>query len=179
MAAVLTGSAAIAWSGLTDHLHRADVCVVLACKLDREGRPKPALQARLDKTLELFGKGFFPFVIVSGGIDRYGHDEAAAMRSYLVAHGVPAGKIHADNKGVNTFFTAENTARYMAGHGMRSVLVVTQYFHVPRSRLALERFGVSPVYSAHADHFNWKDVWWIPRDAAGYCYYRFRAYPRP
>jgi len=169
---------AIAISGLTDHLHPADVGLVLASRVDLEGRPKPTLVARLDKTLELYRAGKFPLVIVSGGIDRNGWDEAAVMKRYLVERGIPEGKIQADNKGVNTYFTGKNTARYMADHRMRSVLVVTQYFHVPRSRLALERFGVSPVYSVHADYFSFKDLWWVPRDALGYCYYRLREYPK-
>ena len=175
--AIFMGSLAVAWSGLSDHIHPADVGVVLASKVESDGRPKPSLCARLDKTLELYRKGMFPFVIVSGGID-HGWDEAAVMKQYLVGHGVPEERIWADNKGVNTYYTAKNTARFMAGHGMKSVLVITQYFHVPRSRLALERFGVSPVYSAHANFFHVRDLLWVPRDAVGYGYYWLRSYPK-
>jgi len=175
--AILLGSMAVAWSGLTDHIHPADVGVVLASKVEPDGRPKPSLRARLDKALELYRKEMFPFVIVSGSID-HGWDEAAAMKRYLVERGVPADKIWADNKGTTTYYTAKNTARFMAGHGMKSALVVTQYFHVPRSRLALERFGVSPVYSAHANFFHPRDVLWVPRDAVGYVYYWLRGYPK-
>ena len=176
--AFLLGSLAIAWSGLTDHLHTADVGIVLASKVELNGQPKPTLEARLDRTLELYRDGMFPQVIVSGGIDRNGWDEAAVMKRYLVERGVPEGMIHADNKGVNTYFTAKNAALFMSGHGMKSALVVTQYFHVPRSRLALERFDVSPVYSAHAHYFSFRDLWWVPRDVAGYCYYSLRGYPK-
>lgn len=177
-AAILTGSAAITWSGLTDHIHPADVCLVPACKLGPDGNPGPALRARLDKTVELYRKGMFPRLIVSGGVDRHGWDEAAAMKQYLARRGVAADKIWTDNKGTNTYFAARNTARIMTAHKMKSVLVVTQYFHVPRTRLALEHFGVSPVYSVHATFFHWRDFWWVPRDAIGYCYYRLRPYPK-
>lgn len=175
---LLLASAAVTWSGLADHIHPADVGVVLASKVERDGQPKETLRARMDKALELYRKGMFPFVIVSGGIDRNGWDEAAVMKRYLAGHGVPEEKIWADNAGINTYYTGKNAARFMAVHGMKSALVVTQYFHVPRSRLALERFGVSPVYSAHANYFCFKDLWWIPRDAIGYGYYWLRPYPK-
>lgn len=132
----------------------------------------------MDKAIELYRKGMFPFVIVSGSIDGYGWDQAAVMKHYLVARGVPEDKIWADNAAVNTYNTGKNTAGFMAANGMKSALVVTQYFHVPRSRLALERFGVSPVYSAHADYFSLRDFCSVPRDAIGYGYYWLRSYPK-
>jgi uncharacterized SAM-binding protein YcdF (DUF218 family) len=60
-----------------------------------------------------------------------------------------------------------------------SVFVVSQYFHLPRARLALERFGISPVYSAHAHFFEWRDLYSSPRELAGYVRYYLRSYDYP
>ena len=54
-------------------------------------------------------------------------------------------------------------------------MVVSQYFHVPRMRLALERAGVTPVYSAHAQYFELRDVYSIAREVVGYGVYLLRA----
>ena len=58
----------------------------------------------------------------------------------------------------------------------RSVCVVTQYYHVPRSRLAMRRFGISPVYSVHARYFEWRDLFSICREVAGWAKYTLRRY---
>ena len=63
----------------------------------------------------------------------------------------------------------------MREKGWRSALVVTQYFHVPRTRLAVERSGVAPVFSAHAQYFEPRDVYSIAREVIGYGAYLLRA----
>ena len=86
-------------------------------------------------------RGEYPFVIVSGGYDKIGGDEATAMGNYLAAHGVPPERIIRDSHGVNTYESARFTARLLHERGWRSVCVVTHFYHVPRARLALRRFG--------------------------------------
>jgi uncharacterized SAM-binding protein YcdF (DUF218 family) len=46
------------------------------------------------------------------------------------------------------------------------VTVVTQYFHVPRTRLALRRQGVADIRSAHAAYFELRDLYAIAREVA-------------
>lgn len=67
----------------------------------------------------------------------------------------------------------------MHNRKMKSILVVTQYFHVPRARLALQRFGIGRVYAAHAHFFEWRDIYSTMRELAGWVQYRFRDYPAP
>ena len=98
------------------------------------------------------------------------------MSRYLIAHGVPAADVIADNQGVNTFASARFTARLMRERGWGSVCVVTQYYHVPRARLALRRFGVGTVYSEHAWFFEVRDPFSILREMAGNVTYRLRKY---
>ena len=115
-------------------------------------------------------------IIVSGGVGKEGHNEAEAMKRYLVEAGVPEDRIHVDAAGNDTFLTARNASRFMSEEGMRSALVISQYFHVPRAKLALERFGVSPLYSAHADIFELRDLYSIPREVIAFYTYLFRDY---
>jgi hypothetical protein len=134
------------------------------------------LRDHLGKTIELYRKGYFPAVIASGGVGKEGFDEAAVMRDYLVSHGVPREKVIVDSAGITTFASAAFTARFARENGLGSVIVISQYFHVPRSRLAQSRFGIPSVFSAHADYFEARDHYSAPRELVGYSHYALRRY---
>lgn len=168
LALIFGGTAtAIVWDGFHDELATADVAVVLGSQVRADGAPAPRLKARLDKTIALYQQGLFPAIIVSGGIGAAGYDEAAVMKEYLVAQGIPAGQIITDNAGSNTALTAQNAARLMGERGMQSALLISQYFHISRSRLALSRCGIHPIYAAHAPYIGLRDLYSIPREVVG------------
>ena len=163
--------------GFRDELGKADVGLVLGNTVHQDGTPSRRLAARLDRTAELYGAGLFPIVITSGGRGREGWYEGTVMRDYLVERGVPAEKIIVDNQGLTTMASALNTRRILQERGLSSVLVVTQYFHIPRSKLALRRVGLPTVYSARARYFESRDLYSIPREVAGYVAYSFKKIP--
>lgn len=166
----------IVWDGLNDELGTADVAVVLGNRIEKDGTPSERLKGRLDKAVELYGKGEFSYVIVSGGMGKEGFDEAVVMRQYLVDHGIPMANILVDSAGKNTFFTAKNSAHLMAQHGWKSAMVISQFFHISRSRLAMARFGVQRIYAAHADYYEWRDIYSLGREVVAYAYYWIRSY---
>ena len=108
----------------------------------------------------------FPAIIVSGGIGLSGFDEAQVMKRYLEQEGIPAASIILDSQGSNTLLTAQNAAAIMREKGFGSALVISQYFHISRSRLFLREAGISPVYSAHADYVEWRDIYSTMREVA-------------
>jgi vancomycin permeability regulator SanA len=175
-ALAILGAGAIVWDGLNDNLYHADVGVVLGSKVELSGRPSLRLKARLDHAAELYHSKHFPAIIVSGGIGREGFNEAVVMRDYLVERGIPVEAITVDSRGITTAATAINTRAILQQHDWHSVLVVTQYFHVSRSVLAMRRCGISNVYSAGARYFEWRDLYSIPRELAGYISYLFKTY---
>ena len=140
-AITLLGTTVLVLAGLQDDTGKADVALVLGSKVDPGGTPSARLCARLDKTLELYRAGHFANIITSGGTGAEGYDEALIMRDYLVDHGVPSGRIIIDSDGINTFASARNTLKIARQQQFRSVFVISQYFHIPRARLALRRFG--------------------------------------
>lgn len=163
-------------SGWSDHPAPADIGLVLGNTVAADERPSPRLRARLDAAVRLRQQGVFDPVIVSGGVDPAGHDEAAAMRDYLVEQGVPPTAIIMDNQGADTYASARQTVRTMRERGWSRVCVVSQYFHVPRARLALARFGALGVSSGSARFVEWRDLYSIPREAVGYVWYAVRDY---
>jgi uncharacterized SAM-binding protein YcdF (DUF218 family) len=64
----------------------------------------------------------------------------------------------------------------MRERGFRSVLIISQYHHLPRARLAMRRFGIAPVYTAHARYFEWRDIYSICREIPGFLKYACRSY---
>lgn len=165
---------AIVIDGLTDRDGRSDVAIVPGSKVYPSARPSPSLRARLDRALELYRAGQVGAVIVSGGTGVEGLDEARVMKVYLMAHGVPDGVILQDSAGVTTAATARNSAVLMRRHGLRTATVVTQYFHVSRTTLALRKAGVSVNATAHARLFELRDLYSIPREVVGYGLYLVR-----
>jgi uncharacterized SAM-binding protein YcdF (DUF218 family) len=59
----------------------------------------------------------------------------------------------------------------MKENGWESAMVVTQYFHISRTKLALKRNGVSSVSSAHARFFELRDLYSIAREVVGFSAY--------
>jgi vancomycin permeability regulator SanA len=167
-------SAALVIDGLNDDVHKADVAVVLGNTVQPDGQPSPRLKARLDKAIQLYRQGLFSNIIVSGGVGIEGFDEAVVMKRYLIAQAVPDDHIFVDSNGRTTYLTAKHSARLMKEKRWTSALVISQYFHIPRTRLALKRFGVLAIYSAHAEFFEGRDIYSTAREVVGYGSYLFR-----
>lgn len=173
---ILLGLTALVWDGLHDEVHAADLGIVLGNTVHSDGTPSPRLAARLERTLELYRQGMYPWILVSGAVGKEGRDEALVMREYLLERGVPEAQILMDSAGFTTYATAANARAMMKERGLKTALVVSQYFHVPRARFALQRFGVEKVYSAHAQHFEWRDFYSTPRELIGLLSYAFKTY---
>lgn len=167
----IIAAAAVAVAGMNDHRRKADIIVVPGNTIAPDGTPSPRLKARLDAALQLYREGHASTIFVSGGTGKEGFDEAASMSIYLQKMGVPQKSIAIDSAGIDTAATARNAADYLHRHGLKSALVATQYFHVPRTRLALERQGVNVVGSVHARYFEIRDIYSAMREAVAYATY--------
>ncbi len=143
--------AAIAIDGLTDSAERSDVLVVLGTETRVDGTPSSRLQARLDAAADAFEAGLAEWIIVSGGIGRSGWDESEVMARYLIEErGIDPDVVILDPDGVNTRATAVNARATMEERGWTSALVVSQYYHLPRTRLAFRQEGIDDVTTYHA-----------------------------
>ena len=167
----------IIWDGLTDDLEQADVGLVFGNKVMPSGEPSARLLSRLNRTIQLYSTSYFEKIIVSGGLGREGFDEALVMKDYLVSQGIPESNVLVDNNGMNTFMTVENSLKIMEEENLSSVMVISNYFHIPRIKLACGKFGLGSVYSAHAYYFGLRDVYSITREVIAFGYYLVRPYP--
>lgn len=166
-------SGVIVCDGLIDNISTSDVIVVLGNKVELDGSPSQRLKSRLDKAFELYENSVSSLVLVSGGIGKEKFDEAKVMKAYLVEKGVPSEQIFEDNQGYNSFKSAVNTKKFLTDKNLHSALVVTNYYHISRTRLAFKIAGVEEVNSSHANYFEVRDLYSIPREIVGFGYYFF------
>lgn len=165
--AMIVAATALIADGLNDRIEPADVAVVLGSKVMPDGTPSPRLKARLDRGIELFRENRVRFVLVSGGTGREGFSEGRVMRDYAVAQGVPEERVIMDEFGNTTRATADNAAWMMRERGLTSAIAVSQYFHITRTRMALNDAGITNVGGAHARIYELRDLYSIAREIPG------------
>jgi vancomycin permeability regulator SanA len=159
--------------GLRDNVAKADAVVVFGNTVNPDGTLSNRLKSRLEKGLELYNAGYAKIIIVSGALGKEGYDEAEVMRAYLIDNGVPANAIIQDSQGVNTHATARNTKQILDAHCMRSAILVSQYFHIPRAELAFKQAGILQTHHAHSNYFELRDLYSLPREVIAFYKYLF------
>ena len=153
----------IALFGMTARPRAAELAVVFGNTVMADGQPSGRLRARLDAAVLVFRAGTVHRILVSGGVEQPGDlDEAAVMAAYLRAHGIPDGAVLQDPAGTNTRATARHAAA-LANPG--GVVLVTQWFHLPRALLALHQCGVRNVSGAWPRWFERRDAYALLREA--------------
>jgi vancomycin permeability regulator SanA len=160
----LTHTCVICYDGLHDNPAHADCILIPGNTINPDGSLSPRLKARLDKGFELYRSGFAACIFVSGGFGKEGRFEGSGMKDYLVKCGVPEKNILVDNDGDNTAATAKHFAQIASGQHFKSVIVVSQYFHLTRTKHLLRKQGLVNVYSAHADYYEWRDLYSLVRE---------------
>ncbi len=155
--------------GLVDERGKGDVGVILGTTVHPDGSLSERLTKRLDKGVQLYRDSLVGMLVVSGGLGKEGFYEGTKMAEYLRAQGIPAGKIIVDNEGVTTAATARNFRRM--NPGPRSVIVVSQYFHITRTKLAFRNEGYAHVQGVHAAYFEARDLYAIIREFFGFYKY--------
>ncbi len=133
--------AAIYRQARTDEAHPADAIVVLGAA-QFNGVPSQVFQARLDTAFDLYQQGYAPTIVVTGGRlpgDQY--TEAEAGKIYLVDRGVPADAILMENVSHNTSASFEGVKSILKPRGAESLLLVSDGFHLYRSKMLAENAG--------------------------------------
>ena len=114
-------------------------------------------------------------IIVSGGLGIEGYEEAEVMKNYAIEIGVPGSAIFVDKNGNNTYLTARNLKEIANDESIGSVIIVSQYYHLLRAKLSVNKVGFDLVYLSHAKMFpELRDLYSIPREIIGYYFYIFK-----
>lgn len=174
IAVTLMTALVITFDGMHDRVTDSDLAIVPGNTVTADGKPSRRLQGRLDAAIELYRNGRCKTILVSGGIGAEGFDEAQVMKSYLVEHGVMNDHVYVDNKGINTFETARFAADLIRSKGMRNPILVSQFFHISRFRLAMKKQGVEVGGNVHSHYYELRDIYSTFREVFGYFTYAIR-----
>jgi len=167
-------SKAIERQSAIDEARKADIIVVLGAA-EYNGRPSPVLKARLDHALVLYQKGFANLILTTGGA---GGDEqfteGQVGRDYLIRRGIAAEAIVVEGEGDSTVQTVIAVNEIMRRMGLHSAIIVSDGYHIFRSKRILEHEGMR-VYGSprpHSAQGTLREEWLYFRQAMGYLLWR-------
>ena len=120
-------------------------CILVLGAAVWNGKPSPMLEDRLDTAIELYKSGISNKILVSGDHGQDNYDEVNAMKKYAIEKGVPSEDIFMDHAGFSTY---ESVYRAKEIFGVKSMIIVTQKYHLYRAvfiskKLGIETYGVN------------------------------------
>lgn len=125
-----------------DSVPQRSAALVLGCAKEVEGRPNLYFKFRIDATAQLWHAGKINAIVVSGDNCRKGYDEPSAMKTDLVAKGVPAKYITIDYAG---FRTLDSMVRADKVFALEDYVVVSQEFHCGRAIYLARKQGQNVI----------------------------------
>lgn len=142
--------AQVCFFGTTDYRREADVAVVFGARVFASGQLTTSLEDRVRTAAGLYTDGLVDMLLMSGGVGESGHDEAEVMRDRAIELGVPEAAIMLDHQGLDTDRTVAHTVPLFAADGSTRVLTVSQFYHLPRIKMAYRAAG-QQVYTVPAE----------------------------
>lgn len=158
----------ITFDGLSDNGKSADLAVILGNKVNKDGTLSTRLEKRLESGIDLYKNHRIKKILVSGGFGKEGFYEGDKMKEYLVENGIPDSLIIVDNHGDNTRATVINTLQLKPKFKFNSIIIVSQYFHVTRTKKLFEDQGFENVSSVSPNYFELRDIYAIVREFPAY-----------
>lgn len=120
-------------------LPHAQVALVLGAFVEPDGHMSQMLADRVQRAIELWRAGKVQRILVSGDNHTFSYDEPDTMRRALQAAGVPGSDIFTDHAGFDTWASMVRARKVF---GVRSAIVVTQGFHMPRALYLAKQAGL-------------------------------------
>ena len=117
----------------------AQVALVLGASAYTDGTPTPTMADRLEVGAALYRDRRVDRVLVSGKRGNGFLDQVDVMRRQLVRMGVPDRDIFTDHAGFDTW---DSMVRARKVYEVRSAIVVTQGWHMPRALWLAKRAGL-------------------------------------
>lgn len=156
------------WWGAHYPVARSSDYAVVMGAAQYDGRPSDALEARLERALQLYKSGLVKKIITVGAGapgDRF--TEASAGRAWLLTNGVPRKAAISIPIGRNTIDSTVGYVDYLKKLEVKEVIVVTDPYHCKRATYISSDKGVNatcaPVQSGPYSlknsslHYLWRE----------------------
>jgi SanA protein len=116
--------------------------LVLGALVHSDGTLSDMLKDRCETAVELYKAGKIQKILVSGDHGTKGYDEVNAMKTYILAKGVPGKDLFLDHAGFDTY---DSVYRAKAIFDVQSVTIITQEFHLPRALYIAKSLGMDAI----------------------------------
>ncbi len=128
-----------------------DCILVLGCGVWANNTPSHMLEDRLKRSVELYGLGAAPKLLMSGDHGKTDYNEVQVMKDFALASGIASQDIFMDHAGFSTY---ESLYRAKAVFCAQKVIIVSQGYHLHRAlyiaqALGLEAYGVGADYRSY------------------------------
>lgn len=125
----------------------ADAILVLGARVWDSGKPSGILEDRILTGISAYEAGISDRLLMSGDHGQDEYDEVNAMKTYAIKQGVPSEDIFMDHAGFSTY---ESLYRARDIFQVKTVVIVTQRYHLYRALYVAKRMGLT-AYGIPAD----------------------------
>lgn len=139
------------------------VAVVFGARVRRSGELSSVLEDRVRTAVELYRSGKVRKLLMTGDNSRKEYDEPTAMKEFAVLQGIPERDIALDYAGFRTY---DSCYRARAIFGVKSAILVTQRYHLPRALYTAQAMGLDAVGCVADRHrygaqrwFSFREQW--------------------
>ena len=128
-----------------------DAIVVLGAS-QWNGRPSPALRARLDHARELYNSDVADYIILTGGVAKGETiSESRVGKSYLNKKGIPNSRIIIEEDGKTTKESLKKVSEIKNKHDFRTILFVSHGYHIYRVKKIASDYDMGGAYSSSVE----------------------------
>ena len=125
----------------------ADAILVLGARVWDDGQPSGILKDRIITGVDLYQSGASDRLLMSGDHGQDDYDEVNAMKDYAIELGVAPSVIFMDHAGFSTY---ESLYRARDIFQIKTVVIVSQQYHLYRALYIAERLGLN-AYGVSCD----------------------------
>ncbi len=157
----------------------ADAILVLGAKVNLDNSPSDPLYERTNEAVKLYAQNKAEYIITTGGVGLGSIPEASISALVAEEKGVPKEKILKDQNSHNTFQNVDEGRKIAKEYNIKSVIVISDRYHVARGVLVARHLGFSPVYWDYPDFGYYKKELLLQnyaREAAAILFYLPKIY---
>jgi SanA protein len=130
-----------------NRLPHAQVAVIPGAAILQNGDLSPVLKDRVDMAITIYQKGIVDKILVTGDNSSLSYNEVKPVKDYLLKNGIPEQNIFLDHAGFDTYSSMYRARDVFL---IKSMIVVSQAFHLPRAVYIARYLGIT-TYGIVAD----------------------------
>jgi uncharacterized SAM-binding protein YcdF (DUF218 family) len=136
---------------------QADVIIVLGCPPSYWDQPSPCQIERTGAAVELWQAGYASHLILTGGYTSFGI-ESHYLAELAIKANIPTTQISLEEHSQNTVENLQNSKKLMAKYGWKSVILVSEPYHLYRARQQAADLNMGVVgWWPAMQSSDWKD----------------------